>query len=72
MEFYPGLLLHILIRFPTSASLAEILARMPSLLTAEGGQEEQFQLVQEAAQGKADRVMEILQRQPHIVSPLTS
>merc|ERR1719318_878095 len=45
----------------SDAELAEILARVPQLLNCEGESEgNQFQLVQEAAQGRDERVREIL------------
>lgn len=56
------------------AELAEILARMPQLLNCEGGETgegNQFQLVQEAAQGRDEKVRDILLAQPQIVSYIT-
>ena len=61
------------VKIGSDAELAEILARVPQLLN-EGGETEgsQFQLVQEAAQGRDERVRDILAAQPQIVSLLGS
>ena len=52
--------------------MAEILARVPQLLNEGEPEGNQFQLVQEAAQGREERVREILAAQPQIVSTFTN
>ncbi|KAL5266150.1 hypothetical protein ACHWQZ_G006711 [Mnemiopsis leidyi] len=55
------------VKIGSDAELAEILARVPQLLNEGEPEGNQFQLVQEAAQGRDERVREILAAQPHII-----